>query len=326
VTDEHELDEEDATNPGGGRQTPDGRGDPLIRGLIKIDFNDDDAIDAMIKEVTDQYREAAEARGLKFAPKGSLELVSVGGVPAEEYRRNQDAMEAEYRAVLSLQPLGEELGDDGFLQLLDAYIHRELEEEGEAALGQSVAAVLAALEWGDVDLSGIHVEDGSYVWDATAVSLLSFEYREIEDSVPMMGLGIQSTASAAMLDMGRGVTYLCFEWNPDIGIDDYEIFAEVAPDDWDAVRRIAVETMRYAAIFGEPLGKYPDKITVSHPLTMDDVNTAFLDAICSDRSTATEYAEWMEHGGQGVWPVDTTAQRVDLADAYVEIAMSGETG
>jgi hypothetical protein len=168
------------------------------------------------------------------------------------------------------------------------------------------------------------MEGGTDVWEATAVSLLSFEHREIEDSVPLMGLGNHS-ASAAMLDMGRGVTYLCFDSNPDVDVDDYEIFAEIAPNDWKAVRRLAVEAMRCAAISGEPLGKCPDKITVSHPLTMDDVNTAFLDAICSDRSTATEYAEWMEYGGQGVWPVDTTEQRVDLADAYVEIAMSGET-
>jgi hypothetical protein len=59
---------------------------------------------------------------------------------------------------------------------------------------------------------------------------------------------------------------------------------------------------------------------------MDDVSGVFLDAICSDRSTATEYAEWMEYGGHGVWPVDTTAERTVLADAYLEIATIGEIG
>jgi len=125
-----------------------------------------------------------------------------------------------------------------------------------------------------------------------------------------------------MLDMGRGATYICFDSHPDRGIDDYEILAEVAPSDWKAVQRIAVEAMRYAAISGEPLGKYPDKIRVGHPLTMDDVYTVFRDAICSDRSTATEYADWMEYGGQGEWPVDTTAERTTLADAYLAIATS----
>lgn len=82
-------------------QHPDGSGEPIIRGLVKIDFNDDDAIDEMVADIADQYRAAAKAAGLKMAPRGFLVVISEGGVPVEEYRRKRDAMEAEYRVVLS---------------------------------------------------------------------------------------------------------------------------------------------------------------------------------------------------------------------------------
>jgi len=109
-----------------------------------------------------------------------------------------------------------------------------------------------------------------------------------------------------------------------IGADSKGLGLQVLVCSWTGAGDPTVEAMRYAAISGEPLGKYPDKISVSHPLTMDDVTTAFRDAICSDRSTAMEYAEWMEYGGQGGWPVNTTAERTTLADAYLAVATSRE--
>lgn len=63
---------------------PVGRPEAFIAGFHKIDFNDDDAIDDMVAGIVEEYKAAAEARGLKFAPKGSLKVVSEGGVRVED--------------------------------------------------------------------------------------------------------------------------------------------------------------------------------------------------------------------------------------------------
>jgi hypothetical protein len=57
---------------------------PVVAGFHKIDFEDDDAIDAMVAEIADNYRAAVKAAGLKMAPRGSLKVVSRGGVPVKD--------------------------------------------------------------------------------------------------------------------------------------------------------------------------------------------------------------------------------------------------
>jgi hypothetical protein len=59
-------------------------GAPVIAGFHKIDFNDDDAIDEMVSGIGDAYEAAVKAAGLKMAPRGSLKVISEGGVPVED--------------------------------------------------------------------------------------------------------------------------------------------------------------------------------------------------------------------------------------------------
>jgi hypothetical protein len=60
---------------------------PVVAGLIKIDFNDDDAVQKMLKEVGDNYAAILEASGDKVAPDGSLRIISEGGVPVKGLKK-----------------------------------------------------------------------------------------------------------------------------------------------------------------------------------------------------------------------------------------------
>lgn len=63
------------------------RSTPVIAGLVKIDFNDDDAVQKMIREIVDNYAAVLEANGDKVAPRGSLRVVSEGGVPVKGLKK-----------------------------------------------------------------------------------------------------------------------------------------------------------------------------------------------------------------------------------------------
>lgn len=63
---------------------PKTREPPFIVGFHKIDFNDDDAVAAMITDIGEQYEIAVKKAGLKMAPRGTAYRVSRGGVPMNE--------------------------------------------------------------------------------------------------------------------------------------------------------------------------------------------------------------------------------------------------
>jgi hypothetical protein len=280
-----------------------GRGDPILGGLVKIDFNDDDAVAELSRELAAEIVGAVKDSGIKFTPK-SDEDIARDIERARKERETLDAMEAEYRAVVAFVPSGVEFGSVEFLSVLDQY----LLSNGDSSLSEAVDAIRTALEWGDIDLSKVDLDEGgSAVVDMAATHLVSFEYDEYRGD------------SLLTLDLGRGVTYVCVDSNEDRGIYAPEIIAQVEPNDWDAVRGLGINAMTSGMRFGEPLGKAPDTVTFSYPLTQDDVYSAIRDAVESmDRREALELAEWMSNAGYEMLPVDTNDDRSALIDAYYE--------
>jgi len=63
---------------------PETRKRPFVVGFHKIDFNDDDAVAAMVTDIGEQYEIAVKKAGLKMAPRGTAYRVSRGGVPMNE--------------------------------------------------------------------------------------------------------------------------------------------------------------------------------------------------------------------------------------------------
>lgn len=279
------------------------RGVPLVRGLAKIDFDDDEAVAELSRQIAAEIVGAVRDSGLKFTPKSDEEIAR-DTEKAQEARENLDAIEAEYRAVVSLVPPGGKFGFVQFLAVLDQY----LLSEDASSLSEAVDAIRTALEWGDIDLSKVDLDDGgSAVVDMAATHLVSFEYDEYRGD------------SLLMLDLGRGVTYVCVDSNEDRDIYDREIIAQFEPDDWDAVRGLGIDAMTSGMRFGEPLGKAPDTVTFSYPLTRDDVYSAIRDAFESmDQRDAVEIAEWMRDAGYEMLPVETKDDRSALIDAYCE--------
>ncbi len=140
-----------------------------------------------------------------------------------------------------------------------------------------------------------------------ATHLVSFEYDEYRGD------------SLLMLDLGRGVTYICVDSNEDRARYDPEIIAQFEPDDWDTVRGVGIDAMTEGMLFGVPLGKSPDTVSVSYPLTQDDVYSTMRAAIESmHQRDAVELAEWIRNAGYEMLPVDTKDERSALIDAYFE--------
>jgi hypothetical protein len=110
------------------------------------------------------------------------------------------------------------------LAVVDAYIHRCLTAYGEAWLYAIVESVQEALEWGDVDMSDVNIRDGVEVWEMAIVDQTSY----IDDEVGEVHI--------ATLDLGRGETYVCADTHSERYVYDYEILAEVAPNDREALR------------------------------------------------------------------------------------------
>jgi hypothetical protein len=148
------------------------------------------------------------------------------------------------------------------------------------------------------------------LWYSISQDIVTFGYREYTGD------------SLAMLDLGRGVTYVAVDTNEERGVDDYLILTEVAPDDWTEVRAIARSEMWSGAWSGEPLGMWPDEIVASPPLTPEDVHSTFSEVIVSYQDVASGYADWMEENGHGVWPIATKNNRAVLADMYVDTVLS----
>jgi hypothetical protein len=280
-----------------------GRGDPILGGLVKIDFDDDDAVAELSRELAAEIVGAVKDSGLRFKPRSDEEIAR-DNEKAQKERETLDAIEAGYRAVVSLVPPGVKFGSDQFLSVLDQY----LLSNDDASLSKAVDLIRTALEWADIDLSEVDLEEGgSDVVDMAATHLVSFEYDEY--------LG----DSLLMLDLGRGVTYVCVDSNEDRAIYAPEILAQVEPDDWDTVRGLGIDAMTSGMRFGEPLGKAPDTVAFSYPLTRDDVYSAIRDAFESmDRRETLELAEWMSQAGHEMLPVETKHDRSALIDAFLE--------
>jgi hypothetical protein len=66
----------------------------------------------------------------------------------------------------------------------------------------------------------------------------------------------------------------------------------------------------------------PDQITISRPLTPEDVHSTFSELFVSFEHVAVGYAEWMEENEYGAWPVATKTNRAVLADMYVDAVLS----
>jgi hypothetical protein len=66
----------------------------------------------------------------------------------------------------------------------------------------------------------------------------------------------------------------------------------------------------------------PDQITISQPLTPEDVHSTFSELFVSFEHVAVGYAEWMEENEYGAWPVATKTNRAVLADMYVDAVLS----
>ena len=104
-------------------------------------------------------------------------------------------------------------------------------------------------------------------------------------------------------------------------LNQYKILDEVAPDDWGAIQKTAVSVMRSSASYGEPLGMWPDVISISSPLADEDVRTMFNDSIVGWKDVAVGYAEWMQQNGYGTWSIETEDDRAALADEYVDAVL-----
>jgi hypothetical protein len=200
--------------------------------------------------------------------------------------------------------------EERFLRAIDKEIHRRLHGgRGDAALGAAIKAVTSGASNDDFAEAVPTFDPSSEVWDAVSHGLVTFIYAE--------GGG----DSLAVLDFGRGVTYVAIDTNEERGVYDYAIIAEVAANDWDAVREIALSEMRSGAWSGVPLGKWPDGIWVSSPITHDDVRETFRELFVSSESVAEEYNEWMMDNGYEGLPLGTDSEREALADVYLDLVL-----
>jgi hypothetical protein len=202
------------------------------------------------------------------------------------------------------------LGEAVFLEAVDSEMKRRFRSRGSEVWLTEVLDAVNAEVLGDESSEDIPFDSAWELWDSISQDIVTFGYREYTGD------------SLAMLDFGRGVTYVAVDTNEDRGIDDYLIVAEVVPDDWAKVRSIARSVMRSGAWSGESPGMWPDQIIISEPLTPEDVHGTFSDLFVSHEHVAVGYAKWMEENGYGVWPVANQINRAVLADMYVDAVLS----
>jgi hypothetical protein len=204
--------------------------------------------------------------------------------------------------------------DAEFLGAVDREIHQRFRDaRGEVWLGEALNTVISDLPTDESTSSNIPFDSAWELWCSTSEDIVTFGYREYTGD------------SLAMLDLGRGVTYVAVDTNEERGIDDYLIIAEVACNDWAEVRAVARSEMWSGAWSGEPLGMWPDEIIASSPLTPEDVHNTFSELLAAHRDVASGYAAWMEENGHGIWPIETRNNRAVLADVYVDIVLSYST-
>jgi len=202
-------------------------------------------------------------------------------------------------------------GDSEFLDAVGREIHQRIRNvHRETWLGEVLETATLDLLADESTSSNAPFESAWELWSMVSQQLVTFGYDEYRGD------------SLAMLDFGRGVTFVAIDANEDRGIDDYRIVAEVACNDWAEVRAIARSEMWSGAWSSVPLGMWPDEIIASPPLTPEDVHSTFSEVIVSYQDVASGYADWMEENGHGAWPIETGSNRAVLADMYVDIVLS----
>jgi len=163
--------------------------------------------------------------------------------------------------------------------------------------------------YADVHDYGEFPIDSWEIWEATATNLLTFC-----DNV-------WGCDHLSVMDFGPGGAFIAHDSNTERGLNDYEIEGEIDLQDHAAVRGLVRWHLSMALSIGDHLGRCPDDISFEDPVTGDDIRSTTIELFTSNAETATEYSEWMERKGHGIWPVSTEDDRAALADAYLEVAL-----
>jgi len=209
---------------------------------------------------------------------------------------------------------------DAALALVGAEIHRRFSNGDtdvwlERTLRELADDLWQILDDADFDWyeegyeQGMFPLDSGEIWGATARGLLTF--CDFDWGCDQL----------SVLDFGGGVAFVAFDSNTERGLDDFEIEGEIDLLDIGGVRELARGQLWMALSIGDHLGRCPDDISFTSPVTGDDIRSTTVSLFVASVSTAEEYAAWMNEKGHGVWPFATEQDRAALADAYLTVAL-----